>query len=66
MLYTKWIGDFITMKTLKNIFGVILGNATAIVSGVFVGFVLPKIISVSDYGMYKIFTLYFNYLGFLA
>ena len=54
------------MKTLKNIFGVILGNATAIVSGVFVGFVLPKIISVSDYGMYKIFTLYFNYLGVLS
>lgn len=54
------------MKTLKNIFKVVLGNFSTILSGVFVGFLLPKVISVSDYGFYKIFTLYLNYLGVLS
>lgn len=54
------------MKILKNIIKVIFGNMTAIISGVFVGFILPKIISVNDYGFYKIFTLYFNYIGVLS
>ena len=54
------------MKILKNILKVILGNMTAIISGIFVGFVLPKIISVNDYGFYKIFTLYMNYIGVLS
>lgn len=54
------------MKILKNILKVVFGNMTAIISGVFVGFVLPKIISVSDYGFYKIFTLYFSYIGVLS
>ena len=54
------------MKALKNIFKVIISNIAAILSGVVVGFLLPKIISVSDYGFYKTFTLYFNYLGVLS
>lgn len=54
------------MKFLKNIFKVVLGNGAAIISGIFVGFVLPKIISLYDYGFYKVFTLYFNYIGVLS
>lgn len=54
------------MKILKNILRVMIGNLTTVVSGIFVGFILPKIISVSDYGFYKIFTLYFNYIGVLS
>ena len=54
------------MKILKNILKVVFGNMSAIISGIFVGFVLPKIISVNDYGFYKIFTLYFNYIGVLS
>ena len=54
------------MKILKNILKVIFGNMTTIISGIFVGFVLPKIISVNDYGFYKIFTLYFSYIGVLS
>lgn len=54
------------MKAIKNIIKVISGNITTIISGIVVSFLLPKIISVSDYGFYKIFTLYFNYLGVLS
>lgn len=54
------------MKAFKNIFNVIVSNITTIISGIVVSFLLPKIISVSDYGFYKIFTLYFNYLGVLS
>lgn len=54
------------MKALSNIFKVIVSNMTTIISGVIVSFLLPKIISVSDYGFYKVFTLYFNYLGVLS
>lgn len=54
------------MKTLANILKVVASNITTIISGVFVGFLLPKVISVSDYGFYKIFSLYFNYLGVLS
>lgn len=54
------------MKTIRNIIKVITGNLTTIISGIFISFLLPKIISLSDYGYYKIFTLYFNYLGVLS
>lgn len=54
------------MRVFKDIFKVIASNLTTILSGVVVSFLLPKIISVSDYGFYKIFTLYFNYLGVLS
>ena len=54
------------MRILKNILKVVFGNMSAIISGIFVGFVLPKIISVNDYGFYKIFTLYFSYIGVLS
>lgn len=54
------------MRILKNIARVFFGNILTILSGVVVGFILPKIITVSEYGFYKIFTLYFNYLGVLS
>ena len=54
------------MDTLKNILKVIGSNITTIIAGVFVSFLLPKIISVADYGFYKTYTLYFNYIGVLS
>lgn len=51
------------MKILKDIFKVALSNITTILSGVVVGFVVPKILSVEGYGLYKTFTLYVSYLG---
>lgn len=54
------------MRVIKNILKVVSSNLTGILAGVVVGFLLPKIISVSDYGYYKTFTLYYNYLGILS
>ena len=54
------------MRVVKNILKVVSSNLTGILAGVIVGFLLPKIISVSDYGYYKTFTLYYNYLGVLS
>ena len=51
------------MKILKDIFKVALSNITTILSGVVVGFLVPKILSVEGYGLYKTFTLYASYLG---
>lgn len=53
-------------KTISNLFKVALGNASTIVSGIFVGFLIPKILSIPDYGMYKTFTLYTSYVGFFT
>lgn len=53
-------------KTLKSIIGVALSNCTTIVSGLVVGFLIPKILSIEDYGMYKTFSLYTTYIGFFS
>lgn len=50
-------------KIYKNIIFVALSNIITLLAGVLVGFVIPKIMSVTDYGYYKIFTLYFGYTG---
>lgn len=50
-------------NTLKHIFEVALSNCTTILSGIIVGFIVPKLLSVEGYGFYKTFTLYTTYLG---
>lgn len=53
-------------KTIKNIISVTLSNCSTILSGIVVGFLIPKILSVYGYGMYKTFTLYTTYIGFFS
>lgn len=53
-------------KSIGNVIRVMLGNFTTIVSGVVVGFLLPKALSLSDYGFYKTFTLYITYMGLFS
>lgn len=53
-----------TKSILKNIFNVLFSNLLTVFSGVIAGFVIPKILSVYGYGMYKTFTLYVSYIGF--
>lgn len=55
-----------TNKMVKNILTVALSNCTSIISGIIVGFCIPKILSVYDYGLYKTFTLYSTYLGLFS
>ena len=50
-------------KTIENIIKVSASNMLKLLSGVLVGFLLPKIIGVTDYGYYKTFTLYASYAG---
>lgn len=54
------------MNKLKSIMMVAFSNCTSILSGIFVGFFVPKMLSVTDYGMYKTFTLYMTYVGFFS
>ena len=51
---------------VKNIIGVTVGNISTIAAGIVVGFLLPKILPIEDYGWYKTFTLYMTYVGFFS
>ena len=54
------------MKFLLDTVIVLISNVIMIISGIVVGFILPKILSVNDYGYYKTFTLYVTYLGLFS
>ena len=47
----------------RNIIKVGISNLFTILSGIIVGFVIPKIMGLEDYGYYKTFTLYVSYVG---
>lgn len=51
------------MGFVADIVKVSLSNIVKLFSGVLVAFLLPKIIGVTDYGYYKVFTLYATYMG---
>ena len=55
------------MKTrfVKDVAIVTIGNIVYMIANILVGFVLPLLISVNDYGYYKIYTLYLSYSGLL-
>lgn len=50
-------------KTLKNIAFITISNVLKLISSILIGFVIPKILGVTDYGYYKIFILYMTYVG---
>lgn len=52
-------------KTIGDVFKVAASNILKLLGGILVGFLLPKIIGVTDYGYYKTFTLYASYVGLL-
>lgn len=47
----------------KNVLMVLSSNILSILTGILVGFVIPLIMGVTDYGYYKTFTLYSSYIG---
>lgn len=51
-------------KIVKNVAMVAFSNILTILAGVLAGFLIPKIMGVTDYGYYKIFSLYIGYVGF--
>ena len=52
-------------RFFKDIFTVSIGNVAYLISSILLGFVLPMLLSVDDYGYYKLYTLYFSYSGLL-
>ena len=52
-----------TKKMLSEIFKVSISNISTLISGIFVGFIIPKVLGSTEYGYYKIFTLYASYIG---
>jgi len=59
------IGPVSTKRTIKNLVMVLFSNVFAILSGILVGFIIPKMMEVSGYGYYKAFSLYTSYIGLL-
>ena len=57
-------GEFFDKKKfLKNVLIILISNLISVLSGILVGFIIPKILGVSEYGYYKTFTLYSSYIG---
>lgn len=52
-------------NTRKNIIKVLISQTVMVLSGIITGFVIPKILGVNGYGMYKLFTMYFSYTSLL-
>ncbi len=50
----------------NNILQIGISNFTTIFAGLVVGFILPKILSIEDYGYFRAFTLYVTYIGFFS
>ena len=49
----------------RNLFVVVFSRIIALASSVVVGFILPKILNITNYGFYKVFTLYAGYTALL-
>lgn len=49
--------------TLKKIGYVAFSNIIKLISSILIGFVIPNILGPTNYGYYKIFTLYLTYIG---
>ena len=61
----KYLSKFIKSNLQKNLLTYISGNFAVIIISSFAMLLLPKIMSVYDYGVYKTFTLYLSYVSLL-
>ena len=52
-------------RTIQDIFVVSFGNIVALVANIIIGFILPLILDIENYGYYKTYTLYISYTGLL-
>jgi len=50
---------------INKILGVIISNVIKLISSVLVGFIIPILLDITDFGYYKIFALYLTYCGLL-
>lgn len=47
----------------KSVIRIAFSNIITILSGILVGFIIPKIMGPNNYGIYKIYSLYLTYIG---
>lgn len=53
------------MQLIVNIFRVVFSNLITLISNVVLGIILPMILSVQDYGEYRLFIFYISFIGLL-
>lgn len=53
-------------KFMKNIFKVLFSNIISLLSGILVGFLVPKMMGLVGYANYKTYTLYLTYIALLS
>lgn len=53
-------------KFMRNIFKVLFSNIISLLSGVLVGFLVPKMMGLVGYANYKTYTLYLTYIALLS
>lgn len=52
-------------KFARDLLMVIVSNFIVLLSSILTGFIIPRLLGVSEYGYYKIFSLYLGYVGLL-
>lgn len=53
-------------KFMRNIFKVLFSNIISLLSGILVGFLVPKMMGLVGYANYKTYTLYLTYIALLS
>ena len=48
-------------KFLSDLFSVVTSNSIALIGSIVTGFIVPMLLGVEEYGIYKLFTLYISY-----
>jgi Membrane protein involved in the export of O-antigen and teichoic acid len=66
-LYLRFISckHMTKLKINKSIFQVLIGQIIVLISGVLIGFLVPKALGEYNYGIYKTYTLYLTYFGMM-
>ena len=54
--------SLLNRRRIKSLAFVLFSNGITLLAGILSGFLVPKMMSLTDYGYYKIFNLYCNYL----
>lgn len=57
--------DVVRNRNLRDIIIVTLSNALVLMAGIFTSFLLPKFLGLTEYGLYKTFTLYTSYTAII-
>lgn len=57
--------QIVNRNRIKGLIMILLSNGITLLAGIMTGFFVPQMMSIADYGYYKIYNLYFGYLPIL-